>query len=312
VDPASRNTYLLSAFIQDTITVVPDRLHLIVGSKFEDNSYTGFEIQPSARLLWTPDEKTSLWGAVSRAVRTPSRSNEDQDVTIVTQPPIGLPTEFHVGSDHPDSEELLSYEVGVRRQIDKNLSVDVTGFANIYSNLIGTQLQSTTFVPTPTPHILVDRAATNGMSAETYGVEMAAKWQVAPTWQLAGSYSLLTAFVHEYKTDLNPSDSAIEGSYPRNQFQIHSYWDITRKLALNSSLYYVDGIGGGNTQGTPGPPSGSYFRMDVGVTWSHRPGLELTMGIQNAFDPHHREAPFSGNASSEVDRAVYGQLTWRY
>jgi iron complex outermembrane receptor protein len=72
VDPSARDTYQLSGFIQDTIALVPDRLHLIVGTKLEQDSFTGFDFQPSARLLWTPSEKTSVWGAVSRAIRTPS------------------------------------------------------------------------------------------------------------------------------------------------------------------------------------------------------------------------------------------------
>jgi iron complex outermembrane receptor protein len=73
-DPASRSESLLSAFIQDDITLIDNRLHWVIGSKFEHNGYTGFEVQPNTRLIWTPSTTQSVWGAISRSVRTPSRA----------------------------------------------------------------------------------------------------------------------------------------------------------------------------------------------------------------------------------------------
>jgi len=86
--PVTHQT-ILSAFVQDEIklarsawftvkvvvvaAVIQDRLHLTIGSKFEHNDFTGFEIEPSARLAWTPTEKQTVWVAVSRAVRTPTK-----------------------------------------------------------------------------------------------------------------------------------------------------------------------------------------------------------------------------------------------
>ena len=49
-------------------------LRLTVGTKVEHNAWTGFEVQPSVRLAWVPDERRTLWAAISRAVRTPTRS----------------------------------------------------------------------------------------------------------------------------------------------------------------------------------------------------------------------------------------------
>ena len=48
------------------------RLRFTLGSKFEHNDFTGFEYQPTARLLFTPTNKQSVWAAVSRAVHTPA------------------------------------------------------------------------------------------------------------------------------------------------------------------------------------------------------------------------------------------------
>jgi len=67
---------LYSAFFQDEIHIVGDQLSLTIGSKFLHNGYSGFEIEPAARLLWTPSSRQTVWGAVTRAVRTPSASKK--------------------------------------------------------------------------------------------------------------------------------------------------------------------------------------------------------------------------------------------
>lgn len=87
LSPDSRTNHLISAFVQDQIELVPDRFHLTVGSKIEHNDYTGFEVQPSVKMLWTPHERHTLWGSVSRAVRTPSRVEASGQVVIVGIPP---------------------------------------------------------------------------------------------------------------------------------------------------------------------------------------------------------------------------------
>ena len=97
-NPAERNERLYSAFLQDDITVVQDRLHLIIGSKFEHNVYTGFELQPSGRLIWTPNEQISLWSAVSRAVHTPSRGESDN---LLNQKVVEVPNQ------NPDPDSAL-------------------------------------------------------------------------------------------------------------------------------------------------------------------------------------------------------------
>ena len=70
-DPPSRTTNLVTGFLQDDIALRPDRWILTLGAKLEHNDFSGFELQPNARLLWRPAESHTLWSAVSRAVRSP-------------------------------------------------------------------------------------------------------------------------------------------------------------------------------------------------------------------------------------------------
>src|SRR5215831_1091009 len=96
---------IYSWFAQDQIAMLPNKLFLTVGSKFEHNDYSGFEIQPNARVMWTPTANQSLWAAVTRAVRTPSRLDQDLQLTesLTPNPPIFLRV---AGSKSFQSEQL--------------------------------------------------------------------------------------------------------------------------------------------------------------------------------------------------------------
>jgi iron complex outermembrane receptor protein len=142
LDPAGKDAHLFSVFLQDDISLIKEKLHLILGAKIEHNDYTGFEIQPNARLIWTPHVRHTLWAAVSRAVRTPSRTEEDGRLNISVLPP------FAPGNPSPNpgivsvfgnrdflSEELIAYELGYRVHPVTELSFDLAVFYNDYDHL---------------------------------------------------------------------------------------------------------------------------------------------------------------------------------
>lgn len=81
--PPTLDQDLLSAFIQDEIRL-HDAFTLTVGTKFEHNDYTGTEFEPSIRLQWTGSPEHTVWGAISRAIRAPSRI--DRDSSLGTPP----------------------------------------------------------------------------------------------------------------------------------------------------------------------------------------------------------------------------------
>ncbi len=152
-----------SAFLQDEISLVDNRLRLTLGSKFEHNDFTGFEVEPNARLLWTLSPNQSVWTAVSRAVRTPALTEEGLRLNSAVIPPgtpanpAPLPAVVAVfGSHQFNSENLLAYELGYRVQATSNLSLDLATFYNHYSNL-RTAEPGTPFVegsPAPTDIVI--------------------------------------------------------------------------------------------------------------------------------------------------------------
>jgi iron complex outermembrane receptor protein len=308
-----RDSYLVNAFAQDDVTIVPDRWHLIFGSKLEENSQSGFEYEPTGRLLWTPNDKNSAWLAVSRAVRTPARWEQDARISPepVASPLVPLPIAPQARGN-PDfaSENLLAYEAGYRVKPSASLSLDLAAFVNSYDNLRGFDTGMPSFVATPVPHLLEPITVANSLDAESYGAEISANWQVNDHWRLSGSYSFLQLQVHQHGATNSANDDQekmLEGSSPQHQAQLHSYWDITRNLQLNASVYFVDRL---SAMHVP-----AYVRGDVGVTWMPRKNLKLSVVVQNIFDNRHPEFTSSGTTlvtGSEVPRTVYGQIEFRY
>ncbi len=292
--PGSRDVDLISGFVQDTVTLVPDRLFAMVGTKLEYNDFSGFEVQPSGRIWWTPDDRSTLWAGVSRPVRTPSWVEQDISLLLgyadtgllAGGPPSGFTVPLVLqGNPDLDAERLLTWEAGYRRQIGDAFTLDVAGYYSRYSNLIDV--------------IGVDFA--NVGRADAYGGEIAGRWQVADNWSLHGSYSLFLI-----DPDDSPSADEWEGSSPRHQFQFHSRLDITKDLELNTALYFVDRLRAQTTD--------EYFRLDVGVTWRPTHNVEVSAWGQNLLEPRHQEfeSPVLRASPSLIERSFAVQATVRF
>jgi len=185
---------LFSAFVQDEISVVPDLLRLTLGTKVEHNDFTGFEVQPSARLAWTPHDRHTIWSAVSRAVRTPSRSERGRSFYL--DPPVSVPfpipvLAWGVGNSEIDSEKVLAYELGYRLKAHDRLTLDSAVFYNVYDELWATTVLPGELRFVPQPHLFVTATSSNDLYGEGYGAEMSAVWQPLDAWRLRAGYTFL-------------------------------------------------------------------------------------------------------------------------
>jgi len=280
--PPNRNLQLFSGFAQDEITVVPERLKLVLGTKVEHNDFSGFEIQPGIRLAWTPHERHTVWAAVSRAVRSPSRV--DADLVAPASPPfiIARGTNFN-------SEKLLAYEAGYRVQWHKRMSVSLAAYYNFYSDL------RTLDQAGPTTSVLA-----NHSKGETWGVEVSANYQATDWWRLRGGYN----FLHKrlWLTSPNASPSVREGNDPENQFSLQSIMDLPAGFQFDLTGRYVDTL--------PSPNVQSYVTFDARLAWRCK-NLELAIVGQNLWDPQRAE--FGPRSSrQEIPRSIYGKVTWRF
>jgi iron complex outermembrane receptor protein len=295
---------LYNAFIQDEIPIVGDQLSLTIGSKFLHNNYSGFEIQPTARLLWTPSSRQSVWGAVTRAVRTPSRVEEDLQLTAFLA---ANPLTFArvVGDRKFSSESLLGYEAGYRNLVSPKFYVDIAGFYNNYDHLLSIEPGAPFSESSPPPpHTIIPFSFRNGLLGNTAGFEIAPDWTPTPTWRLRGSYSYLHIDLNKEASSLDPSSvNSTQGSSPHHQVEIQSSLDLPKKLEFDQTFRYVSAL--------PAQLVGAYTTADVRFSWHATRSLDLSVVGQNLFQPHHPE--FGGDPGSLVgiERSGYIKLTWQ-
>lgn len=314
VIPDSRSDHLFSAFIQDEIELVENSVWLTLGSKFEHNDYTGFEVQPSARMSWSLDESNKLWASVSRAVRTPSRGDHNFLISNVVLPPFSdhnptpIPT-IPVATGNPDmeSEEVIAYELGYRTALSRELSLDLAGFYNRYNKLRTFTLSGMEFRG---DYLVAYNEFDNGPTGKTYGVELAAAWQASRHTRIDLAYSY-------QETDVdwgNAFSQAQNTAAPRHQLSLRSATALRENLDLDLWLKYTDDISVVNTSlsGDTIDIDG-YLTLDVRVAWRPMDALELSIVGQNLLDSQHAEfLQEAFTLSTEVQRGVYGRLEWRF
>ena len=296
---------IYSAFVQDEIGFLDDRLALTVGSKFEHNIYTGFEFQPSARLLWSITPRQALWVSGTRAVRTPSRIEDDvrlTDFATVTPLPIYLRV---LGNRQFHSEELVAFEAGYRALMTDRFHIDVAMFHNNYDDLSSFQVGTFFLEPTPVPvHAVLPLLTSNGIRGTTDGFELAADWRPATWWELKGSYAYLTMGLETKPGSNDPTSVPLdEGSSPHNQWVIQSLVNLPKKLEFDQTYRYVSAL--------PARMVGSYGTADVRFGWHITPEFELSVVGHNLLQPHHAEFGGDPGGLVGIKRNVYVKMVWR-
>ncbi|MCL7421079.1 MAG: TonB-dependent receptor [Methylobacter sp.] len=302
--PASRDYLLYSAFIQDQVALVPDTLKFLFGSKFEHNDFNGFQIQPNARLIYTPDNQQTLWASVSRAVRTPNRLDHDTSLLYFSQEAPGIFAALQGNKDF-ESEELMAYELGYRIAPAENISIDVAAFYNVYDNLSSVEARRP-FVETidAAPHLIFPVSYGNNAQGETYGLEMAVQWLALEWWRLQTNYSYLQIQIHSSTGSV--SQDVAEGQSPHHQFNLRSSMDLPHNVQLDTFFRYVDSLPERNID--------SYLEMDVRLGWKPVKNIEFSLSGRNLLDSSHAEFQAVGTAVPviEVQRSLFGQISLNF
>ena len=314
LNPSSRGTQLFSGFIQDEIMLIDDVLWFTLGSKFEHNDYTGFEGQPTARLMWAPRSGHRVWASVSRSVRTPARAEHDVNIhqytKLVSDPrlPSAIPVVVRVnGNDKYVSEEQLAFELGYRLTFANKFSLDLTTFYNDYDKLRGTQL-GTPEVSGTFPALTVTQPAyfNNSSKGSTYGFEAAAVWQMADWWRWDVSYSFL-------KTHIDSNGYAQNPTSPVHKTSIRAGLTPVKDVNLDFWLRYTGSAQAIAPRFANELKIDDYVTLDVRLGWQLHPSIELSITGQNLLDDHHLEYVEEAFViPTEIPRAVYGKLSWQF
>jgi len=310
--PANMTPQLFTFFAQDAITLLPDRLSLTAGTKVENSYFTGYDIEPSVRLAWTPSHWMTFWSAISRAGRSPTRRDIGIDAALTAFPdPAGSGTPVEIilfGNPKFQIEHVLAYEAGFRAQPNGRISVDLSTFFNQYDHLQSLEPGPEVFEPSPAPaRFVMPVIFGNLMYGTTEGGELSANLKLTDRWTLSPGYAFLEMHLHMKATSLDTSSVAeFQGSSPQHQVQLRSHVDLSHGFSWDAAAYFVSAL---TVQGVP-----SYTRIDTQLKWKFAERGELSVVAQNLLRNDHLESmdELTVVNSSLIKRSAYAKFLWRF
>jgi iron complex outermembrane receptor protein len=297
---------IYSSFLQYQLPLVPDKLWVTAGTKLEHNNFSGFEYQPSVRLLWTPTDHQSFWASAARAVRTPSRVDQQVQILLVEQttPPPPVFAEV-VGDPNLKAEQLIAYETGYRTQVKSNVYIDFAAYYNTYNDLEGYGPTSLTLSNNPPPlHVLVVFPYANVIEGRTVGTEIAPDWKITHWWQVRGSYSFLHMDLKNMPgfTDVPNLLPSYMGSSPSHSASFQSFFNLPKHFEFDQTYRYVSE--------QPTYAVHPYNTADVRVGWHTGNGFEFSAVGQNLLRPSHVEFGGDPGPLVGIKRSAYLRVSW--
>jgi len=303
--PESRSDSLLNLFAQDEITLLPDTLRFILGSKLEHSEFSGWELEPSAKLSWTPSKGYSLWASVSRSVRTPTRGEQDATIALTVipaAPPLPQSVIVLAGNREVSAESLLAYELGFRADLSETLSVDLSSYYNQYRKVINPTRGA---IFSQNGSLLVPYIFTNQLRYDSTGAELSFQWQPREWWKLKGGY----AFIRFFGDDLDNS-MAVKAT-PTHQATLRSLFAVTRNIDFDLWARYVGANHYSLTSGVVEIPA--YPTLDARLAWRPMAGVEISLVGRNLIQRRHLETVSDLSiVRHEVERTMYGQVSWAF
>jgi iron complex outermembrane receptor protein len=284
--PPKRTIHTLGLYVQDSWQVTP-RTALVLGLKGEQGSFSGYEIAPTIRFAWTPDPRTTAWAAVSRAVRTPVRIDED---LVIRRSGI---TVFEANDDFK-TETALAYELGVRHRPASALTLDLSTFAYRYDHLRSTEPAGT--APTPLTF-------KNSLDARSYGAELTAMYQPLSRLSFKGSYRFLDLDFSKDPGSRDTSDGSSEGNDAKHVAILGAHLNLPRNLELDAFLRHASAL--------PKPALEGYTTLDARIGWRVSKQFEISLWGRNLLDRQYPEFVTTNSLNQQVHRRGALKLTWR-
>jgi iron complex outermembrane receptor protein len=284
--PDKKEMGLFSFFVQDENVLVKERLKLTIGTKLQHNAFSGWELQPSVRLAWTPDIRNTVWGAVSRAVRAPSRIDVDYYLPTYAVPPTSPSV---AGGPNFVSEKVVAYELGYRVSPSPGFSLSLATFYNRYDDLYSVEALPGTLT----------YQIQNGGKGSSWGAELSGDLRVTEGWKIRGGY---TFFSKDLKNKPgHTADYSNLGIDPKHQFLIQSMLNLPGHLQLDLTGRYVDSLPATIT--TARIPA--YAGIDLRLAWEYK-CFDISLVGRNLAAKRHAEI-----TSTQIPRNFYIKLTCR-
>jgi iron complex outermembrane recepter protein len=288
-DPSDRNYSLHSVFVQDEIAVLPGRLFTTLGVKYEHNAFSGGELQPNVRARLAMARNQMLWAGVSRAVRRPTRIDDD---VVVTAPTGAVLVR---GTDSFEAEKLVATEVGYRIQPTSVVSFDATVFWHDYTDL---RSQDSPLVG------VVPLTIGNTLEGHSRGVELGVNIQPFAWWRTHVGYTFLDTAVEPHPGSRDTTGGASEINDPDHLFALRSSLDLPRNIEADAILRAVGAL--------PTPALPAYTELTLRGAWHMTPTLELFVVGHDLLHARHPEVGAAGAARVDFERSARAGITVRF
>ena len=282
--PPQRTLVLANAFAQYGWAFAPG-VKLTIGLKLEKDPYAGAAVLPNARLSWKPADPILLWGAVSRAVRSPTPFDRD-----VVEAVGGAP--FLIGNNQFRTEKLTAFEAGTRVQASSRASLSLSAYYNLYDDLKAIEI---------TPATVIPLYWSNAMKGHTYGLE--AWGDLSPTrwWKLSAGVTLLREDLRFKAGASGILGVAQAGDDPRHQETLSSTFTIGRALSIEANFRHVGRL--------PNPVVPAYSELGGRISWRLNNRMQLSLSGLNLLHKWHQELP--EESANQVPRSILAGLKWR-
>jgi iron complex outermembrane receptor protein len=269
--------YQHTGFVQDEVRLAKS-VWMTVGTKLEYNNYSGFDLQPSGRILWSPGEQQALWGGVTRAVTTPS----DIEENYYLHGSAGNTVIQVLGDRNFKSEDVVGYEAGYRRLLAGKVYASLSGFWNEYSHL---QSFSPAMVTSSGGLTYITFQYQNLISGSTSGAELATESQIARWWRLDLNYSFLNSDFTASGPTSNISDSGsvltYDGSSPKHMLTLQSIFDLPGGFQFDPTYRFISAL--------PAQKVPAYQTADVHIQRALGRNFDFEIVGQNLFQNVHYE-----------------------
>jgi len=288
-DPVARTYRVGNVFAQDEFALVPRRLFVTLGAKWEHNAFSGGELQPNVRARVQLKHRQMAWGALSRAVRRPTRF----EVDLIIPLPTGIT--FIQGNEDFQAESLVAVEGGYRVQPARVLSLDIAAFRHRVNNLRSQDASLTGGIP-----ITIG----NSLIGFVHGIETAVNVQPISAWRTHASYTWLESTIARGPGSRDMSGGIDEADDPRHQFMLRSSVDLPSRVQFDAMLRSVSQL--------PHPIVPAFTELSLRVGWLPTSRAEVWFAAQDLLHDHHPEFGAPLPTRVEFDRSLRAGVAWRF
>ena len=297
--PAVLDQNLFSGFVQDEISLRED-LALTLGTKLEHNDYTGFEIRAQRPPAVGCHERQSLWAAVSRAVRTPSRIDRDisQPIPVISSSSSKVASGSSRRSCWPTSSDRG--QLGSRSH---RLALDL--LQRVRRAAQHFRQSSRPVFGLPFPFFFE-----NNLEGTTWGFELSADAQLlergacTPRYRLLGEDLRVVPGKSDFNNTLNetarPGTAGAAALLARSSRQPGTRCNLPLGWTIASRTTRAYRRWSPHTE------------LDLRLAWRPSPAVELSIAGRKLLHSEHVEYGVPGPGRVALQRQVYGSVTWRH